>query len=71
MLDQFQEGEDVIIKTQSMLGIINIRKQANRVRKGDEQEVLTKGFDKSLRASAMGTNQPEREGLLGPRRNII
>ena len=71
VLDQFQEGEEVLIKTQSMLGIINIRKQAKRVRKGEEQDVLIKGLDRSLRASARGTIHPESAGLFGPRRNII
>jgi len=33
--------------------------------------VIIKGLVSNLRASANGTSKPEREGLFGPRRNII
>jgi len=69
--DQFQIGEDVITKTQSRLGIINIKKQANRVKRGLLEDVIIKGFVSNFRASANGTSKPDIEGLLGPRRNII
>jgi len=69
--DQFQIGEEVIIKTQSRLGIINIKKQAKRVRRGLLADVIIKGFVSNFRASANGTSKPDIEGLLGPRRNII
>jgi len=59
------------MKTQSSLGIINIKKHANRVKKGLLEEVIIKGLVSNLRASANGTNNPDTEGLLGPRRNII
>jgi len=69
--DQFQIGEEVIIKTQSRLGIINIKKQAKRVRRGLLADVIIKGFVSNFRASANGTSKPDMDGLFGPRRNII
>lgn len=69
--DQFQIGEDVITKTQSRLGIKNIKKQANRVSRGLLEEVIIKGFVSNFRASAKGTSKPDMDGLFGPRRNII
>ena len=71
MRDQFQIGEDVITKTHSRLGIINIKKQAYRVKKGLLEDVIIKGFVSNFRASANGTSKPDKKGLFGPRRNII
>jgi len=69
--DQFHIGEDVETKTQSRDGIINIKKQAKRVRRGLLVEVIIKGLASNFRASANGTRRPDIEGLFGPRRNII
>jgi len=69
--DQSQIVEPVLTKTQSRLGIINIKKQAKRVKNGLEEEVIIKGLDNNLKASAKGTSKPDTDGLFGPRRNII
>ena len=71
MSDQFQIGEDVLTKTQSVLGIKNIKKQANRVKRGLLEDVIIKGLVSNFRASANGTRRPDKEGLFGPRRSII
>jgi len=68
---QEQEKECGITKTQSTLGIINIKKHAKRIKKGLPEVGQIKGLVKSLSASAKGTNKPSIDGLFGPRRNII
>jgi len=69
--DQSQTKEEVIIKIQSKQGIINIKKQAKRIKKGLPVAGIRKGLESNFRASANGTSQPEKDGLLGPRRNMI
>lgn len=68
---QSHRPEQGTTKTQSKQGMINIRKQAKRDRKQLPEVVSKKGLDNNFMASAKGTNKPEREGLLGPRRNIM
>lgn len=69
--DQSQTGDEVTIKIQSKQGIINIRKQANRIKNGLPEAGIIKGLVSNFRASAKGTSQPLNAGLLGPRRNMI
>ena len=52
-------------------GIIKPKTQLKRVKSREEGRVRKKGFCKSLRASAKGVKLPEKEGLLGPRRNMM
>ena len=42
-----------------------------RVKKKDAGSVSKKGLPSSLKASAKGVRRPMKEGLFGPRRNII
>jgi len=69
--DQFQAGDEVTIKHQSTLGIINLKKQAKRIKNGLPAKGKIKGLVNNFRASAKGTTQPDNAGLLGPRRNMI
>ena len=69
--DQSQTGDEVTIKIQRRQGIINIRKQARFIKKGLPDAGIMKGFDSNFRASANGTSQPKRAGLLGPRRSMM
>jgi len=59
------------MKIHSKQGIINIRKQARLIKNGLPEAGIIKGLVSNFRASAKGTSQPLRAGLLGPRRNMI
>jgi len=69
--DQSQTGDEVTIKIQSIQGITNIRKQAKRIKNGLPEAGIIKGLVSNLVASANGTSQPRKDGLLGPRRSMI
>ena len=68
---QHQAKEEGTTKTQSTLGIINIKKQAKRIKRVPPEVGIINGLDNNLRASAKGTIKPRNDGLFGPRRNII
>lgn len=51
--------------------MINIRKQASRIKKGLPEAGIIKGLASNFRASAKGTSQPKNAGLLGPRRSMM
>ena len=69
--DQSQTRDEGTIKIQRRQGIINIRKQARRIKKGLPVAGIIKGLVSNFNASANGTSQPKRAGLLGPRRSMI
>ena len=69
--DQSQTGEEVMTKTQSKEGIMNIIKQAKRIRKGLAVAGARKGLESNFKASAKGVRMPAKNGLFGPRRNMI
>lgn len=69
--DQSQTLDVKPIKTRRQEGITKPKTQAKRVKKKDEGSVNKKGLMTSLRASARGVKIPSKEGLFGPRRNII
>jgi len=66
--DQLQEEENIGIKVHSEQGMMNDKTQAKNIRPELDLEVKIKGLHKSFKASAKGTNSPQREGLFGPRR---
>jgi len=69
--DQSQTLEVKPTKTRRVEGTTNPKTQAQRVKKKEAGKVNKKGLQISLRASAKGVKRPMKEGLFGPRRNII
>lgn len=68
--EQSQEKLEYGSNETRLAGMIKPSKHENRVRIREEGRVSKKGFCNSLRASAKGVREPNKEGLLGPFRNM-